>query len=324
MRPHDLRVQTGISAVAIHKHIRRLLAENLIERRGVPPRVVYVAKVIPANISGSAHITFQAQGTLTNKQFFNPETLRLLEKHFCYFSPSGKEVSGVEAFLEFLRVTNQDQKPAERAEEYVNILTEAETFRGSNGLIDGSTKIRNTFNECFIEQVFYSEFYSLPKYGKTRLGQYLLHGKTGQNRRLIERICVLTKSDILEVISTNKIDAIVFTPHSIPRKLPFLDEYRRLLTLPLPEIKLDKLFSGDVPIAQKSLAKLTERIENARDTFFVRDNNFGYKRILIIDDALGSGATVNEIARKLHMKSRTIFAYVIVGSYKGFEVLREV
>lgn len=92
----------------------------------------------------------------------------------------------------------------------------------------------------------------------------------------------------------------------------------------MPETTLLKIFSGDVPIAQKSLSKLSERIENARQTIYVKDPKFSYQRILIIEDALGSGATMNEIACKLDHKDRLIFGYAVVGSYKGFEVIREI
>lgn len=95
--------------------------------------------------------------------------------------------------------------------------------------------------------------------------------------------------------------------------------------MPLPSVELFKVFAGRLPIAQKSLSRLNERIENARDTIFIKDKDIPYERILIIDDALGSGATINEVARKLKQISNAkIYAYVIVGSYEGFEVVREV
>ncbi len=154
-----------------------------------------------------------------------------------------------------------------------------------------------------VDKVYYSDFYSLPKYGKTKLGHLLLHGKSGQNKRIIKEIAKITMSDILSIIKMYKIDAITYSPHSIPRKIEFLKEYNKNLKINLPEIDLMKVFSGDVPIAQKSLSKLSERISNARKTIYIKDNSIPFKKILIIDDALGSGSTVNEIARKLHQKA---------------------
>jgi predicted amidophosphoribosyltransferase len=50
-----------------------------------------------------------------------------------------------------------------------------------------------------------------------------------------------------------------------------------------------------------------------------------YNRILIIDDAIGSGATINEIAIKIREKgiAKEIIGLAITGSYKGFEVISE-
>jgi predicted amidophosphoribosyltransferase len=175
-----------------------------------------------------------------------------------------------------------------------------------------------------IDKLYYSDFYSLPKYGKTKLGHYILHGKTGQNKELIREVVRLTKINIETILRVNKIDALAFVPHSIPRKVSFLKEYADYLDLDFPQIRLQKAYSGKVPVAQKSLSKLAERINNARQTIFVLDYKQNYARILLVDDALGSGATMNEVAKKLKQPHNQIYAYAIVGSYKGFEVIREV
>ena len=49
------------------------------------------------------------------------------------------------------------------------------------------------------------------------------------------------------------------------------------------------------------------------------------KNILLIDEAVGSGATLNEISEKLKFKgAKKVVGFAIVGSYKGFEVIKEV
>ena len=52
-----------------------------------------------------------------------------------------------------------------------------------------------------------------------------------------------------------------------------------------------------------------------------------YENILLVDDALGSGATLNEIAKKIRQKGickGKIVGFVITGSFKGFDVISEV
>jgi predicted amidophosphoribosyltransferase len=313
LRPHELVQSLSISAVAVHKQLRTLINKGLIEKRGRSPTVIYVA------ISNKI---------IKKDTYLSSEQKKIIDENFCYFTPSGVELFGTEGFITFLQNTKQDSNTAQRANEYIDIISEASQFKESTETIDGTKKISNTFQYSHLTKLYYSDFYSLPKYGKTKLGQYLLHGKSGQNIQLIKRISQLTKQHILSIIKKHQINAISFVPHSIPRKISFLQVYKKDLNLNLPEITLFKAYSGTVPIAQKSLSKLSERTENARHTIFVKDRAYDYQRILAIDDAVGSGATLNEIAAKLiknhKNKSCEVYGYAIVGSYKGFEVLKEV
>lgn len=79
-------------------------------------------------------------------------------------------------------------------------------------------------------------------------------------------------------------------------------------------------------MAQKSLSKISERIDNAAKTIFLSVQNSTYQNVLILDDAIGSGGTVNEIARKLKVfyGVNHCHAYAVVGSYKGFDVISSV
>ena len=89
---------------------------------------------------------------------------------------------------------------------------------------------------------------------------------------------------------------------------------------------LKKVFVNDIPIAQKSLSKLSDRIENASHTIFIQPSNSQFKRVLVIDDAVGSGATLNIIAAKLKKNAGVEFVcgFAVTGSLKGFEVVNEI
>ena len=81
-----------------------------------------------------------------------------------------------------------------------------------------------------------------------------------------------------------------------------------------------------VIVPQKTLNKLEDRIINARETIVVDDTS-KYTNILLIDDAVGSGATLNEVAKKIRQKgicSGKIIGLAITGSVKGFDVISEV
>jgi len=61
--------------------------------------------------------------------------------------------------------------------------------------------------------------------------------------------------------------------------------------------------------------------------FFLKSNESSYQNVLLIDDAAGSGATLNETAKKFKsvmVRKNSIIAFTIVGSFKGFDIIREV
>ena len=82
-----------------------------------------------------------------------------------------------------------------------------------------------------------------------------------------------------------------------------------------------RVFPGVLTLNAGALAALN----NDSCAFLVREKR-RFKKILLIDDAIGSGATINETALKL--KDQAVANYIvglaITGSFKGFEVIQEV
>ena len=68
-----------------------------------------------------------------------------------------------------------------------------------------------------------------------------------------------------------------------------------------------------------------ERIRNAENTFAVTDTR-NFEHVLLIDDAVGSGSTLNQIAEKIKNKKvgAKVTGLAIVGSFKGFDVITDV
>ena len=99
-----------------------------------------------------------------------------------------------------------------------------------------------------------------------------------------------------------------------------LEVIKKIIWTPnLNEIKVDKIASV-TKVPQKTLRKLEDRIINAKTTIIVPPNQQIDYNILIIDDATGSGATLNETAKKIRTIATNkikIIGYSIVGSYKG-------
>ena len=125
-------------------------------------------------------------------------------------------------------------------------------------------------------------------------------------------------------VEMHKADAVAFVPPTIRRELQLMKFMQTRLNFSLPVIDIKKL-SGIIPVPQKSLAKLDERIRNAENTFAVTDPR-RFKNVVLIDDAVGSGATINQLAGKMKAKetARKVTGLAVVGSFKGFDVITDV
>ena len=98
------------------------------------------------------------------------------------------------------------------------------------------------------------------------------------------------------LIDKYDIDGVLFVPPTVKREIQFMRELERMLRLPVRIISVGKIRT-DIAIPQKTLSKLVDRIENARHTIVVEDTG-SFRNVLIIDDAVGSGATINETPGK--------------------------
>jgi len=192
-------------------------------------------------------------------------------------------------------------------------------------MIDGLSKLVNTsgIDEVGIDALYYLDFYAIERFGKTHLGTLMHYAKQGQNKLLMKRIAEEIKQRIYNYINEQNVDAVVFVPPTISRKIQIMTELEKLLKINLPQVKVNKI-KTPIIIPQKALSKIFERLANARNTFVVPQQK-SYNHVLIIDDAVGSGATINEIAIKLKQKkiATKITGLAITGSFKGFDVISE-
>ncbi len=312
VRPHELGKHLGTSQVSVHRQLKLLLQENRIQKIGKAPMVFY----IPKEVINPKQIPQLAK-----------ETEDFIEQTYLYVTPNGQLLYGVKGFYVWVEQTGQIKFYEHLATEYTQMRNHANSLFTKDGWVDATKKVHAAFpNNTWVDTVIYKDFYALPKFGKTKFGQLVLHAKQAQNKELITQLAIAVKPTLEKIIQKYNINAIAFLPHSIPRAIPFLKELRTNLRLPLQQIDLVKAYAGEIPVAQKSLGKLEERVENARGTIFVKAPQNIYKTVLLIDDAVGSGATFNETAHKLKQDYgvKTVIGFAIVGSMKGFEVIREI
>ena len=296
-----------ITPRAVRKQLKHLLEKGAIRKIGKPPLVYYLL----ANENKPLTINI-----------IDKKIKRIINERYLYVSASGESKAGWEGFLAWCEKNKQN--PTKTANDYIATLKKFDKFRKSS-LIDGLPKMKNTFKEVFLDKLFYIDFYSIERFGKTKLGQLLLYAKQSQNIKLIHQLIGEIRSKIVAVADRYHIDGVLFVPPTVKREVQFIKELEKQLRLPVITISVAKL-KTDIIVPQKTLSKLEDRIENARHTIVVDDIK-QYNNILLIDDAVGSGATLNETAKKIKNKklvSGKIIGLAITGSFKGFDVISEV
>jgi len=303
---NELTLYFGITSRAIRKQLSSLQEQGLIYKIGRPPKVFYL---------------ISEDNVKKEDNNVDEKTKKIIDENFLSITASGERQEGFEGFINWCLKRND---PLEKtAKEYVETLKKYKRYK-KDGLINGMHKIKGTFPDTAVDKLFYLDFYSIERFGKTKLGQLLLYAKQSQNRGLIKELVDQIRPQIEELIKKYQIEAVSFIPPTVKREVQLMRELERQLHLTNPKVSLVKV-KTPVIVPQKTLNKLDDRIENAKRTIMV-DETKRFKTILLIDDALGSGATINETAKKIKNQglAETIIGLAITGSFSGFEVISEV
>lgn len=305
-----LRKELGISRQIIHRHLRDLQKTGLIKKIGTPPTVYYIE---------TKEKTYESIELDNDLETF-------LETNYLWISPTGQIIEGKQGFEAWTYSIKMHKRTKALAEEFKKIRLEADKYKTRKGYINATEKVKDTFEEAYIDYVYFLDFYSLPKFGKTPTGQKVLHAKQAQQEKMIKELAINSKEAVLDIIKRHKIEAISYIPPTIPRNIQFMKVLEDNLNLGLAKIDLVKAYGGEIPIAQKTLNKLEQRIENAEESIHIKNTKVSYKSVLLIDDAVGSGASLNSVAMKLKTNNmaKTVVGFSLVGSYKGFDVISEV
>jgi hypoxanthine-guanine phosphoribosyltransferase len=296
-----------ISDRAVRKQLKSLVDKNTLQKIGHPPKVYYSLTQAPP---------------VTQTVLIKPAILKTINDRYLYISPTGDSISGWPGFITWCQRTNQN--PQKTAKEYIATLRKYDRYKVV-GLIDGLPKIISTFSYVWLDKVYYLDFYSIERFGKTKLGQMLLYAKQSQNIALIRQLIHEVRPRIQALVTRYNIDGVLFIPPTVKRDIQFMKVLQEHLKLPVRILAVAKV-KTEITVPQKSLSKLEDRIENASRTIIVEDLK-KYRNILLIDDAVGSGATLNETAKQIKHRKLTrghIIGLAITGSFKGFDVISEV
>lgn len=300
-----------VSKQAVHIAINQLLEKEIIVKFGRTPKTIYRLKK-------------EDQVLSTSTENIDEGSLLFLDQHFLLITETGKMLTGINAFAKWCE---QRQLPLEKTtNEYLITTQKYLSYYNKINIIDGKEKIINTkgYDKIYLDDFYYLDFYAIERFGKTRLGTLLHYAKQGQNKYLMKILIQETLPKLNDLLSINSFDAVAYVPPTIRREVQLMKYLETHLKINLPKVSIQKI-SGIIPVPQKSLNKLSERITNAENTFAVTET-IKYNHLLLIDDAVGSGSTLNQIAGKIKQKgiAKKITALAIVGSFKGFDVITDV
>ncbi|HBI16908.1 MAG TPA: hypothetical protein DDY52_01995 [Candidatus Moranbacteria bacterium] len=296
-----------ISERAVFKQLSNLLVEGKITKIGKSPKVFYSLA--------------QEKKDENEKFILDKKTQKIIAENYLIVTVGGERKEGLDGFIYWC---DKNNLPIEKtAVGYLKTIEKYKKFK-KNGLINGMEKFKNTFQEVGLDHVFYLDFYNIERFGKTKLGQLLLYAKQSQNRKLMKELADDIHSSVNGLIKLYKIDALGFIPPTVKREIQFMKELEKNLHPKIKKILITKV-KTEIIVPQKTLNKLNDRIENARKTIIVNESG-RYKNILLIDDAIGSGATLNETAIQIKKKNiaKKVIGLSITGSFKGFDVISEV
>lgn len=315
-RAQDLFETLNISRVAVHKQLKNLLKEGIVVRVGKPPVVFYTfpPEAVVTQVSETEHIPSYSQ--------------QIIDANFLSITPDGRLLYGMIGFVYWAQ-HYQKNKPIEIiAEDYVTEVQQQKKAFSPEGWLDATTKLLDTFQTTPITHLLLESIYSYRVFGRTKLAKLVMYAKQTGQRKLIEQIVASSKPIIEAIIRKFHIEAVAFIPPTVPRPLQFMDEFENQLKLQLPKIELTKIVPGDIPVPQKTLSSLPERVVNARDTIYLKSNKtYSHENVLLIDDVIGSGASFHETAKKLknaNIGYGDIIAFGLVGNIKGYDVVREI
>jgi len=303
----ELTYFLGITDRGVRKQLLTLLKRGALTKKGHPPVVYY---------------QISDQSIKKNSTYLPDSTRQLIDKNYLFITPTGEKLVGMVGFESWCQKQNL---PIEKtAREYVAMFKKFAAYK-IQGLINGLGKLKKTYKRVFLDDLYYLDFYSIDRFGKTKLGQLLLYAKQGQQQSLMSELIDTLSPEIQKLIKLKHITSVGFIPPTVRRQVQFMTVLERKLKLKLRVITIRKIKS-EVAVPQKSLGKLIDRVENAQHSLVVSDNS-EHNNILLIDDAVGSGATLNETAKQMRERGicrGKIIGLAITGSFKGFDVISEV
>lgn len=252
--------------------------------------------------------------------------IKIIEENFFKFEVDGTILKGQDWFTK--RCTNRNFDLEDKANNFIKIQKQIENLKNNCWLIDVTKHFNKVVIDSYINKVYYADQYNWMEFGRWKLAEITFFAKQSQNKTLIKKSINMIKHQLNCLIRNENIEAIGIIPFSIKRENQLLKILKlELKGIWIPFINIEKYFVNNIPIPQKTLKTREQRLENAIKTIIIDDQNIAkYSNILLIDDFVWSGNTLNQTAKKLKAKwihNIIGFAFVWNTDLK-YEVINEV
>ncbi len=327
IRPSQIAIGVGISNTNLHIALLRLCDDGTVIKTGNVPRVYYqyteeLSKDRDAYIKASTYTKNRVNNSQDNIKSSGTFNEYIVEINYIYTTADGQILRGIEGFKYWCHKAKLNFES--ELNSYIKNIKLIEKIKKDGIISLKKTILSGKGTKIYLDKIYCSDFYNIGHFGKTKLGQLVYISKTSQNKTLVKEISNLIKTDIEHLIKKYNIKYIAFIPPTIKRNVQFLDVLENNLNINLKKIKIEKIKSKTL-IPQKTLRKLEDRIENASKTISISPIQKIDGPVLLIDDATGSGATLNETAKKIkNISDVKVIGYSVVGSMKGFDVINEI
>jgi len=286
LRPIELHKITNISRQRIHSQLKSLLLSNQIIRKGRSPLTYY-----SLNTGGQ-----QSSSTVLELSENQRETL---DQDFLIIKRQGTQVTGQRAVCDYAQEHNLN--PQLVAEQFVEARDQQKQKAGidQGNSIDQLDQLEQKQNveTGVIERYQCADFSSLDKFGPTAMAKKVHAAKTSENAVLQLEIFKQTERQIHEMITEHGVEAVAFVPGSTAAGKKFIRQWQEALDLPLPHVNLVRV-AEDPGVPQKAISLQVDREDYAQRTLVPGDHR-RFKHILLLDDRIISGTTINQAAKSL-------------------------
>ena len=290
--PREVSSITKYGSSTVTKYIAELLADGYITKSGNPPHVSY--KVVPY-------------------------ASEIIQESFMY-RDGNITLFGIEGFWKWSEKVLKEYSDEEKVKIYEDAYREYQKMKGLHGYYTIDLKIE----DVVLDGLFCINLYNMPiKDGitkRTKSAHLFEIVKGSGNKEKLSKKVEYFYDDIKNIISfveEKNIEAVSFIPPTANRPvqvMKLLRKYFEKFTIPTVEIKRNFTDPTGSRIEQKHIGSVERRIENARETY---NPILGkeYESVLLVDDLIGSGATINEVARKIKEKgiAKKVYAMGLVG-----------